>query len=531
MIAMGRFKNFISRLEAINIGFGLWIASVLGIILLRDCLESLVSLGAFPIPDLFHLLHVPIFFISLFLAIILLLHFFSGVEIIKVSRVGLMFFSIILMPVLLDFFISLAVKREVVYQYIMEDAGKNFLLFLNPFVRLSQITFSLRVEIACISLLSFIYIRLKRNRFWISLGGAFCVFALCVFYGSIPAVLTKLTASFFRFLIFLSKFIYLDLPPKLTAVVDESVVVIIQLSLTLLLVMIWFWRYDARKFQALWRNFRWMRVSHYILLVMMGVVLYFYDVRDENLFILVRIIGMCLAMFFACQFCAVTNDIFDKEADRISNRDRPLVAGALPEAEYLKVGFVYLALALCFAVWVSGTCLMILLSFIALYFIYSAPPFRLKRFYPLNPVIIGIEAVLAFLLGQMSLTPQGYQMPFYRSTLGLLFAIFLLSSHIKDLKDIEGDRAAKVLTLPVLLGKDRARRVSAAFVFLSYLLAPFLFSFIFYHTFIFVLAFLFAMANFFYIRKQDSQEKPIFATYLIFGVTLLLFLIKAVFFS
>lgn len=528
---MGRFKNFISRLEAIDIGFGLWMASALGIILIRDCLESLVSLGSFPIPVLFHLLHVPIFFISLLLAIILVLHFFSRVEIIKVSRVGLMFFSIILLPVLLDFFISLAVKRDVVYQYIMEEPGKNSLLFFNPFVKLSQITFSLRVEIACITLLSFIYIRLKRSRFWVSLLGAFCVFVLCLFYGSIPAVLTELTVFFFRFLLFLSKFIYLNMPPKLMGVVDERVIVIIQLLLTLFLVIIWFWRYDARKCQALWRNFRWMRVSHYILLVMMGAVLYFYDVRETDLFILVKIMGMILAMFFACQFCAVTNDIFDKEGDRISNRDRPLVAGALSEGEYLKVGFVYLALALCFAVWVSGACFMILLSFIALYFIYSAPPFRLKRFYPLNPVIIGIEAVLAFLLGQMSLAPQERQMPFYPPTLGLLFAIFLLSSHIKDLKDIEGDRSAKVLTLPVLLGENRARRASAAFVFLSYLLAPFLFSFVFYHAFIFALAFFFGMANFFYISKQDSQEKFIFATYLIFGLILLLFLIKAVFFS
>ncbi|MFH1457809.1 MAG: UbiA family prenyltransferase [Candidatus Omnitrophota bacterium] len=526
-----RFRNFISRLEESRIGFELWIAAALSIIFMRDSLECLVTAGSFPIADLFHLFHVPIFFSSLLLTVILLLHFFSGEEITKVSKVSLIFFAIILLPVLMDFFISLAVKREVVYQYIEEDAGKNFIQFLNPFLRLSQVPFSLRIEVAGITLLSFIYIHLKKSKIFLSLIGAFFVFVSCVLYGAIPAVLTGLISSFFRFLIFLSKFIYLNIPPKLTGIVDERVVVITQLLFTSVLIAIWYSRYDGEKFRALWRNLRWARVFHYILLVMMGVALYFYDVRETDIFLVIKILGITLAMFFACQFCAVANDIFDTDCDRLSNKDRPLIAGTLEKYEYLRVGFVYLALALCFAVWVSDRCFMVILVFMALYFIYSAPPFRLKRFYPLNPLIIGIEAVLAFLLGQVSLAPTEFLVSFYPSILGLLFAIFFLSSHIKDLKDMEGDKSCQILTLPVMLGVDRGRLVTGGFVLLSYLLAPFLFYSVFTHWFIFVLALVFGTANFVYIRRRDAQERFIFGTYLVFGMTLLSFLIQAVFFS
>jgi len=520
---MSKLKELINRLEETNIGFGLWICLALCIIFIRDSLESIVAVNAFPLADSFHLFHVPVFYFSLLLSIILLLHFFTKTEIIKVSRACLIFFPIIILPVTIDFLISLAARREIEYGYIIENVGTNFIQFLNPFFKIAAVPLSVRLEIAIITILSFGYIHLKRNKISLSILGAFLIYSLCVLFGSIPGILTGALAGFLRLLIFLSRHIRLSLSGNLRGVVEEDIVVITQLLLTLLLAVIWFLRYDSKKWKALFDNFRLTRVFHYFLMAILGLTLYFYDVRNTDMFVLIKIAGMLAALFFAFQFSAVVNDIFDVESDRISNKDRPLVAGSLEKSEYLRIGAVYLAFSLLFAFWVSDTCFSITLIFIALYFIYSVPPFRLKRFYPLSSLIIGLEALLAFLLGQLSLETEAAEPSIYPSVLWLVFLAFLLSSNIKDLKDIEGDRQAHIPTLPVMLGEARARTIIAGLVFLSYLIVPLFFYLVFFSYTFMIISIGFGIANFIYIRKQEARERVIFLMYFAYAILLILF--------
>lgn len=522
---MDNIKNFIIRLEESKISFALWIFTALAIIYTRDSIESLVCIGTFPPVDLFHLLHVPIFYIPLFLAVILLLHFFSGTEIIKVSKICLIFFAIIISPAAVDLLISLVVRRKVAYEYITEDVWKNFINFFNPFFKIPGVPFTVRIEIAIITILSFIYIFLKRNKIFLSLLGAFLVYTLCVFYGSCPGFLVDSFIVFLRSIVFLRRILYSHIErTRLFGTLDERVVVIFELLFALVMVIIWFLRYDTKKWKALLKNLRFTRCLHYIIMVIMGLSLYFYDVQENDIFILIKIIGMCCAIFFSCQFSAVMNDIFDIECDRISNSSRPLISGVLDKGEYLKIGIVHLAFALLFAIWVSNTCFMITLVFIALYFIYSVPPFRLKRFFPISSVVIGIQALLAFLLGQLSLEREGIQIYIYPSILWLVFLAFLLSSNIKDLKDIEGDRRCNIYSLPVILGEVKARNIIACLVFLSYLIVPLFLHPIFYKSIILILSFLFGMANYLYIRRKNAREKVIFFIYFIYAFLILLFL-------
>ncbi|MFH0826952.1 MAG: UbiA family prenyltransferase [Candidatus Omnitrophota bacterium] len=529
---LDKIKHFIKSCEELPMSLGLWLATALSIIYLRDSLECIVSVGVFPVADLFHLLHVPIFFISLLLAIILILHFFSKEEITKVSKISLIFFTVILLPVTIDFIISRFVKREIVYQYIMENMGIDFIHFFNPFFRIPEIPYSLRIEIAIVTLWSFLYIFLKRNKIFLSLLGAFIVFCLCFFHIAIPNFLINGFIFLMKNLIFLFRSFFLQLlGGSLKGMVDERIVVTTELLFTLFLLIVWYWRYDANKSRALFRNLRITRLLHYSALVLMGTVLFFYDTPERDLFVLIKIGGMLCALFFAFQFSVIINDIFDVGCDSLSNKDRPLITGVFRKEDYLKVGWVYLALALLFAIWVSDFCFIITVVFLALYFIYSAPPLQLKRFYPVNVIIIGLQALLAFLLGQVSLAPDQAPLPFYPSVSWLIFIIFVLGSHIKDLKDSEGDRSCNVMTLLTMLGEKKARHVTAGLVLLSYLLTPFIFSPLFSNTFIFLFALLFGVANYFYIRRKDSQENVIFGTYLIYGAILFFFLVKSVFFS
>ena len=533
---MNKFKNFITYCEEIKISFGLWIATALSIIFVRDFLETVVVDHSFPFVHPFHLIHVPLFFISVLLAIIVLLHFFSGTDIVKVSKVCLVFFVLIVFPPMIDFCISLTTGSEISYGYIQENVLENFIHALNPFFKIQAVPASVRIEVAMVIILSFIYIFLKRKNIFLSLGGAILVFLTCFLYGALPAIFINLYLFFKPILLgslqFLNWFFHGPAPKAANTVLkvgegilDDPSLLVMELFLTLILTFIWFLRYDKNKGEALLKNLRWSRSFHYILMVVMGLWLYFLNTRITDLFIFLKVSGILFAIFFAFQFSVVVNDIFDIECDRITNKDRPLITGILDKNEYLKVGFAYLAFALLFAFFVGDYCFTILLFAIVLSFLYSAPPFRLKRFFPISSALIGLEALVAFLLGQISLEKSGELNFSYLPVWALVFLVFFLSSNIKDLKDIEGDRRCGVYSLPVLVGEVEARKMIACFVFLSYFLVPFfLYRSPMFHSSLplFIFSFFFGLANLFYIVKRDAKEKIIFLLYFIYVFMILL---------
>lgn len=530
---MDKIKSFFNRIENSSIGLGLWICTALCIIFVRDFLESAINFSSFGEIDPFHFIHIPVFYISILLAVIILLHLFSKVEITKVSKMSLIFFGIIILPIFIDFFVYSALGEDMDYLYIVENLKSNFLNLLNPLVKIQGVTYGMRMEIAAISILSFFYIFMKRNKIFLSFLGGFFVFAICFFYISIPGMLI----GFFKFLSSFIPLIKLD-NANLSAMfttdeLAESRVTIVELVITSILTAVWFWRYNHTKFKALFRNLRFSRSMHYTLLVIIGIAFNFsfnlyLPVLLKN-FSLIRLIGTLSTIFFAFQFAVIINDIYDVNCDKISNMNRPLVVGALSREEYLKVGLVYLALALFFAFSAGDTAFRIVPIFIALYFIYSVPPLRLKRFFPLSSIIIAIQAILAFLLGYLFLEEPGVSMEVPAGILWLLFFVFLLASSVKDLKDVEGDKMSGVYTLPVILGEAKARKIIGLLVCISYLSVPIflprIFGFVI-DPFLFTLAFIFGIFNFFYILRKDAKEKIIFSIYFIYIFFILAFLVS-----
>jgi 4-hydroxybenzoate polyprenyltransferase len=212
----------------------------------------------------------------------------------------------------------------------------------------------------------------------------------------------------------------------------------------------------------------------------------------------------------------------DLSADKISNPQRPLVANIFSSGEYLSIGFVYLALSLLFAFQAGDAIFMLVLAFIVFYFIYSIPPLHLKRFLIFSNIMIGLEAVIAVWIGYVFRQdiPASLSAPFPEIFWGIFFIFFLVSS-VKDLKDIDGDKSAGVVTLPILVGKTRACQVVGALVLISYLLMP-LFLYRMLDLTIFVLVFLAGVfmgaMSFFYMKHGKITENMIFVLYFIYFV-------------
>jgi len=166
------------------------------------------------------------------------------------------------------------------------------------------------------------------------------------------------------------------------------------------------------------------------------------------------------------------NQICDLENDRINKPHRPLPSGQMTlRAAWFFVAATYvLALAMVavvnretFAIYVVAA-----LSTVA----YSAPPVRLKR-HPVgsNLIIALIRGWLLKVAGWAAVAPVLTSLePWY---IGFIYFVFLLgATTTKDFADIEGDRAAGCITLPVKYGPHwSARAISPAFI-VPWLLLP-----------------------------------------------------------
>ena len=166
------------------------------------------------------------------------------------------------------------------------------------------------------------------------------------------------------------------------------------------------------------------------------------------------------------------NQICDLENDRINKPHRPLPSGVLSARQaWISVVGAYTA-GLVLVVPVNRQTLVIYTAAAVATILYSAPPVRLKR----HP--IGSNFIIALVRGEL-LKVAGWAAvatvlasiePWY---IGFVYFVFLLgATTTKDFADIEGDRAAACVTLPVRFGAAwSARAISPSFVLPWFLLA------------------------------------------------------------
>jgi chlorophyll/bacteriochlorophyll a synthase len=166
------------------------------------------------------------------------------------------------------------------------------------------------------------------------------------------------------------------------------------------------------------------------------------------------------------------NQICDLQNDQINKPHRPLPSGKMPfRKAWAFVACTYvLALALVAVVNLETFVIYVTAALATL--AYSVPPVRLKR----SPV--GSNLIIALIRGWL-LKVAGWAAvatvlhsiePWY---IGFIYFVFLLgATTTKDFADIEGDRAAGCITLPVKYGAVwSARAISPAFI-VPWLLMP-----------------------------------------------------------
>jgi len=148
------------------------------------------------------------------------------------------------------------------------------------------------------------------------------------------------------------------------------------------------------------------------------------------------------------------NDFFDVDIDRLNRPDRPIPRGALTKRDAAMVWLVTTIVAILLNLLLSLPALLIVLGSLALMFVYSA---ALKRTALAGNLTVAVMVGMAFIYGA---TVAG---DVVRGLVPAAFAFLLVLAReiIKDVEDIEGDRAHGARTYPIIRGARPALAIAS----------------------------------------------------------------------
>jgi 4-hydroxybenzoate polyprenyltransferase len=231
--------------------------------------------------------------------------------------------------------------------------------------------------------------------------------------------------------------------------------------------------------KALLSDLRVLRILHYVALTGLGWVLYqragvaaTQALPWPSLATILTFALLALCLTYAAIAAIITNNLADLAADKISNPTRPLVRGSVAPRPYLMAAIWCQAVALVLSAAVDMRMFGGILGVSLGYYVYSCRPLRLKRVPLISKALIGLNSWIVAVCGFALAGGDWLQFPVWWSV--WILGPMSLAANFVDLKDIQGDGATGVWTLPVLLGEVRSRMVIALATLLGYGMAAYL---------------------------------------------------------
>ncbi|MFH1689662.1 MAG: tetratricopeptide repeat protein [Candidatus Eisenbacteria bacterium] len=470
--------GIIEDAERSPLPWGYVAATFLAMVLARNLLEgALGPNGAigfvyFTSPSSLMVLdHFALFYTSLFLSFALILSALTRERVGAVIRVMTPAWALLLLPPVLDYMLTSGEGMKITY---VLDLRPVVLRFFDPRASFESISPGQRVEILGACLLAAAYVRLKTRSWAKATVGFLAIYVALALHGVLPSLFARGSLAFARAAAS-AEFAYFSAFKAGGIVADESR----KLALLFLLtssVLGWFAyrRHAPEKSVALWRSIRPLRALHYLGLVSFGIAFGWtlfsrYGVEFAGAGDMLGMLAACLATFCAFQASVAVNDLFDEEGDRVAGERRPLVEGTLTRRDLTGQALVFSAAALLYALNVKYSTFLFMALALIVSFVYSAPPLRLKRFPLVSSLALGLVSLTACLVG-FSVYAEERALALFPSPLAWVIVLsFGLGFAAKDLKDVDGDEATGVWTLPVLLGPAAGRVGVAVLVFLGYL--------------------------------------------------------------
>ena len=170
--------------------------------------------------------------------------------------------------------------------------------------------------------------------------------------------------------------------------------------------------------------------------------------------------GIILAGPMVCAASQAVNDWYDRHVDAINEPNRPIPSGRIAGFWGLYLGLFWSAMSLVVGALLGLWAFAATIVAVALAWLYSAPPVRLKEDGWSGPAVVGLayEGVAWFTGAAVIL--QAAPGPYIVAAV----ILYSLGAHgimtLNDFKAVEGDRQSGVKSLPVRLGVERAAQVA-----------------------------------------------------------------------
>jgi 4-hydroxybenzoate polyprenyltransferase len=478
-----KLAKLIENIEKKDVGINGWILSLTIIVILRIFVESWISKISDPVGILLF-----INFFSPFLAISLIFILIMK-KIIKIGfkpslNILILGYLLSLFPPMIDFFLSGGKGFSSFYIFdSLPGLVHRFFFFFGDRPDFG-ITYGVRIQVFLSIIFFFGYSFIKTKKIIKAFLASLFVYAILFVFGTFPSWVAILSKGFSKgFLkvngvdvaqMFISPFSLFS-----KEISDGIIAMIIKTSLLYCLILSFlaiggFFLYQRKKFISLFKNIRFPQVFYHWGLMLIGLSLG--AIRNDqnlypNFFNLAGFLVLAEAVAFSWIASVLINDIFDRKIDSVTNRNRPLVKEDLSLKEYWNIAILLIVSAFLLANLLDPKIAFLLLVYQALAWIYSAEPFRLKRFTYLSTFLSAVASLVILFSGYiLSSSNQSLaHLPFL--IVVLLLLALTLSLPIKDFKDIEGDKADGVFTVPVVFGESWGKIIVGGGIFISFILS------------------------------------------------------------
>lgn len=533
-------SKIIERLENQEITIGMWAAGFVGTVFIRFFLEALSSPTYSGIiqSDSYTLIHYGLFYLAILLCLSSVVGHFGKnyVAAIKLALFGL---PVIWLAPIIDLILSAG--QGYMMGYLFETYSRlayNFFTFFGPHPTYG-ITIGIRIEVAIILFAIGSYVWMKRKSVLQSVLAALCSYIVFFLFFAAPGIVCTVFGGPVE--------TYTDVEGLrcVADIIAESNIVhntlregalsvpafrFFELTFNKLMSQIlliaaaalgaWhLWNIDREKFTAIAKNSRLERIFFYLFLLFFGMGFAHFSGYSTFSFTLGNISGficLVLAWIGMWMYAVHTNDVADVDIDKISNSQRPLVQNTMTSDGMLQTAHVWLGVSLASS-WVAGFYPFFMnLVCLSAYYIYSSFPQRLKRVPILSSFLISIACLATVLAGFFFISEDKQLRIFPIAIAAGIMLIFTLGTNMRDMKDVEGDSAEGIKTLPVLFGRQGARVVGILLA-LSFLLVPLVFS----SYILYIAALPAAVVGYKLITRKPYEEKRVFILFLIFAVAAL----------
>lgn len=389
--------------------------------------------------------HIYISWLSVFLTFTIFFSLFLKTKFIESFRLVVIFSPIILIPPIFDLIFYGFKGGYIYYSFNLKDFLYNYLNCFNPFVELQMVSRGVRFEVLLIvfSTLCISYYIFKKNLL-VSLFLSFLVYNTVFFYGYLPALYNAVGINFYS----LSGISVtgISIPQKFLFM---YLMVFVFLCLFILYLLN---RENKESFYTLISFLYPSRLIFYLLLLCMGFL--FVGVKSNfyphilNFEDLLKLSSSAVSIVFLFMYAKILNDIYDLNIDKVSNDNRPIVKNSVSLETAKSLKNIFLFPSLIFAVASDRTFLFYWLFILSASYLYSVPPIRVRRFYPFGHLLLSLIGIGVFLAGGGLVKPYDvYLIANKESLLVYLFFAYFFIVHIKDYKDIVGDKNDGVMNV------------------------------------------------------------------------------------